>query len=200
MSKLKFNESFLADVAEHKITVIENTDNAKIFRCAKPNEINQSFTVIYAANRVIITGDMGDYAFGRLVNPYEFFSQNESALSFDYLAEKCLAEDTNAHIRKFDSESAENIIRTNIEEYATELEECEQDALLMEFEDSIEFVDFSNQFEVEQWFVGISYDPLSDALNDICLDDFNVYSHHFKWCVQAIAWATREFNKVVSKK
>ena len=34
--------------------------------------------------------------------------------------------------------------------------------------------------------------------NEVNMSDFTVLSDNFSWCIQAIAWATREFDKVVN--
>ncbi|MDW0618450.1 hypothetical protein [Mannheimia haemolytica] len=55
-----FSEKFLDSVKNHEITVIQNSDDTKIFQAAIPNEGSHlAFTVIYQSSRVIITGDMG---------------------------------------------------------------------------------------------------------------------------------------------
>ncbi len=181
-------QSFLNDIREHQLTILENSENVKCFKMAKPNTIAMSFTVIYVDNKVIITGDMGHYVFGRLLNSYDLFLA-ENALNASYLTEKIIAQDTVYPVQKYDPVVAEKEIRRTIHEYA-------DFDLAQELYESLENIDFESEHEVEYWLYSLE-GKAKDVFDELNMSDFTVLSKNFTWCVQAIAWATREFDKVV---
>ena len=184
-----FTQSFLNSIQEHQLTILENSENVKCFKMAKPHTIAMSFTVIYADNKVIITGDMGHYVFGCLLNPYNFFL-GESALNTNYLTEKVIAQDTVYPVQKYDPFVAEQEIRRTIHEYAAF-------DLAQKLYESLENIDFESEQEVEHWLYSLG-DKAKSVFDEVNMGDFTVLSDEFVWCVQAIAWATREFDKVVN--
>ncbi len=184
-----FTQSFLDSIQEHQLTILENSENVKCFKMARPHTIAMSFTVIYADNKVIITGDMGHYVFGCLLNPYDFFL-SESKLNTNYLTEKVIAKDTVRPVQEYDSVVAEQEIRRTIHEYA-------DFDLAQELYESLENIDFESEHEVEHWLYSLE-DKARDVFDEINMSNFTVLSDEFVWCVQAIAWATREFDKVAN--
>lgn len=184
-----FTQSFLDSIQEHQLTILENSENVKCFKMAKPHTIAMSFTVIYADNKVIITGDMGHYVFGYLSNPYDFFL-SESTLNASYIAQKVISQDTVRPVQKYDSVVAEQEIRRAIHEYA-------DFDLSKELYESLENLDFESEHEVEHWLYSLE-DKARDVFDEVSMSDFTVLSDNFSWCIQAIAWATREFDKVVN--
>lgn len=184
-----FTQQFLNIIQSHKLVIIENSENVKCFKMAKPNTIAMSFTVIYVDNKVIITGDIGHYVFGHLSNPYNFFL-SESALNASYLAEKVIAQDTVYPIREYDSAVAEQEIRRTIHEYA-------DFDLAQELYETLENIDFESEHEVEHWLYSLEGEA-KDVFDEVNMGNLTMLSKSFTWCVQAIAWATREFDKVVN--
>ncbi|MDY5847582.1 hypothetical protein [Actinobacillus porcinus] len=184
-----FTHSFLNSIQKHQLTIIENTEYVKCFKMAIPNTHSMSFTVIYADNKAIITGDMGHYVFGYLLNPYDFFL-SESTLNASYIAQKVISQDTVRPVQKYDSVVAEQEIRRTIHEYA-------DFDLAQELYESLGNVDFESEHEVEHWLYSLEGEA-SDVFDEINMSNFTVLSDEFVWCVQAIAWATREFDKVVN--
>lgn len=184
-----FTHSFLNSIQKHQFTIIENTEYVKCFKMARPHTIAMSFTVIYADNKVIITGDMGHYVFGYLSNPYDFFL-SESTLNASYIAQKVISQDTVRPVQKYDSVVAEQEIRRAIHEYA-------DFDLSKELYESLENIDFESEHEVEHWLYSLE-DKARDVFDEVSMSDFTVLSDNFSWCIQAIAWATREFDKVVN--
>ncbi|OOH92163.1 hypothetical protein BMT54_01165 [Pasteurellaceae bacterium 15-036681] len=193
-----FSTNFLNDIKNHKITVIENSEHSKIFKAMRADgSICQSFTVIYADNKAIITGDMGHYVFGRLQNSYGFFLNNESAFNFGYVLEKLLAEDKFNKAERYDSTQAEETIKSIIQEYRESLDEddCQDD--LNELEDSLEHIDFDSEIEVAAWLYSLT-DESAEIFEEYNIDDFTVLDYRFIWCVYGLIWATREFEKAVN--
>ncbi|MCT8829459.1 hypothetical protein Q7472_05570 [Glaesserella parasuis] len=184
-----FTHSFLNSIQKHQLTIIENTEYVKCFKMAIPSTHSMSFTVIYADNKAIITGDMGHYVFGRLLNPYNFFL-SENTLKASYLTEKVISQDTVYPVQKYNSDVAEQEIRRAIHEYA-------DFDLSKELYESLENIDFESEHEVEHWLYSLE-DKARDVFDEVNMSDFTVLSDNFSWCIQAIAWATREFDKMVN--
>ena len=183
-----YSQSFLNDIQEHQLVILTNSENVKCFKMAKPNTNDMSFTIIYADNKVIITSDMGHYVFDRLLNSYDLFLA-ENALNASYLTDKIIAQDTVYPVQEYDSVVAEKEIRRIIHEYA----DCD---LPQELYESLENIDFESEHEVEYWLYSLE-GKSKDIFDELNMSDFTVLSKNFTWCVQAIIWATREFDKVV---
>ncbi|MDG6856157.1 hypothetical protein [Glaesserella parasuis] len=184
-----FTNSFLNSIQKHQLTIIENTEYVKCFKMAIPSTHSMSFTVIYADNKAIITGDIGHYVFGRLLNPYNFFMKEEE-FSDSYITEKVIARDTLYPVKQYNSKVAEQEIRRTIHEYA-------DFDLAKELYQSLENIDFESKHEVEHW-LGSLEGEAENVFDEVNMSDFTVLSDNFSWCIQAIAWATREFDKVVN--
>lgn len=192
-----FSEKFLDSVKNHEITVIQNSDDTKIFQAAIPNEgCHLAFTVIYQSSRVIITGDMGSFVLGGLLNPYNFFLKNQSAFSFWYMTSKVLAEDRNFRTHIFDEAQAQDTIEGRFKSYIEDRElDDSQEEMLDELRDRIESIDFSSKIEVERFFYELSPDEW-EIFDEIDISDCDVLSYQFQWCIQAIIWITRKVGEL----
>ncbi|QLB44842.1 hypothetical protein [Mannheimia pernigra] len=190
-----FSERFLDSVKNHSITIIQNSDDTKIFQASIPNEGSHlAFTVIYQSNRVIITGDMGSFVLGGLLNPYGFFLKNQSAFGFYYMASKVLAEDRNFRTHIFDANQAQEMVEGLFKSYMEDREfDDSQEEILDELRDKIESIDFSSQIEVERFLYELSSDEW-EIFDELDINDFNVLSYQFMWCIQAIIWITRKIS------
>ncbi|MEG9498912.1 hypothetical protein [Mannheimia indoligenes] len=192
-----FSEKFLDSVKNHKITVIQNNDDTQIFQAVIPNEgCHLAFTVIYQSSRVIITGDMGSFILGGLLNPYEFFRKNQSAFSLHYMASKVLAEDRKFRTHIFDANQAQEMVEGRFKSYMEDREfDDSQEEMLDELRDKIESIDFSSQIEVERFLYELSPDEW-EIFDELDINDFNVLSYQFMWCIQAIIWITRKISEL----
>ncbi|HGO5853585.1 TPA: hypothetical protein ACK3JH_000435 [Mannheimia haemolytica] len=192
-----FSEKFLDSVKNHEITVIQNSDDTKIFQAAIPNEgCHLAFTVIYQSSRVIITGDMGSFVLGGLLDPYEFFLKNQSAFSLHYMASKVLAEDRNFRTHIFDANQAQEMVEGRFKSYMEDREfDDSQEEILDELRDKIESIDFSSQIEVERFFYELSPDEW-EIFDELDISDCDVLSYQFQWCIQAIIWITRKVGEL----
>lgn len=192
-----FSEKFLDSVKNHSISVIQNNDDTKIFRASIPNEgCHLAFTVIYQSDRVFITGDMGSFVLGGLLNPYAFFLKNHSAFSFYYMASKVLAEDRNYRTHIFDEGQAKETIEGRFQLYIDDREFDDiQEEMLDELRDKIEGIDFSSKIEVERFFYELSPDEW-EVFDELDVSDCEVISYQFEWCIQAIIWITRKVNEI----
>lgn len=192
-----FSEKFLDSVKNHEVTVIQNNDDTKIFQALIPNEGSHlTFTVIYQSSRVIITGDMGSFILGGLLSPYEFFLKNQSAFSLHYMESKVIAEDRNFRTYVFDADQAQEMIEGSFKSYMEDREfDDSQEEMLDELRDKIESIDFSSKIEVERFFYELS--PYEwEIFDDLDINDCNVLSYQFVWCIQAIIWITRKVSEL----
>ncbi|OOF58290.1 hypothetical protein [Rodentibacter genomosp. 2] len=190
-----FRPQFLESIQKHQLTVIENSENVKIFRFADPNTISLSCTIIYAANTCTITGDMGHFLFGRVQNAYNFFLNNPAVFSFGYVSEKVLAQDTSVGLYYFDGDLAEKSIKEIISDYREETDEERNLEKLNLLENTLQNVDWSKQFEVDSWFYNNANGELSHLFDDTYTGKFERLTNYFIWCVQAIIYATRLFEQ-----
>ncbi|OOF37681.1 hypothetical protein BKK49_11245 [Rodentibacter rarus] len=189
-----FRDEFLESIQKHQLTVLQNSENVKIFRFADPNTISLSSTIIYAANTCTITGDMGSYVFGRLLDVYGFFARNQSVFCFSYIKEKVLAQDVNGELEYFDGDLAKRDIRHCIDKYQTE---CTDEDKLIELNglvDSLKYVDFSCEFKADEWLANAT-ESFEELFGELSYRNFKELSPNFIWCAQAIIYTTRLFEQ-----
>lgn len=192
----EFTQRFLESIKDHQLTVIENSEHAKIFRFGKPNTVSQSCTIAYVANTCLITGDMGHYLFGRLLNPYDFFAHEDNALNFDYLKTKVLATDTDHGLDALDPHLAKSKIRRLL---CHSRMNCSNDDERRRWDDVIE-VFKSSVFETEHdvnEFLDIARYDITGAFVHTKASDFILTKEQFLWCIQAVVYATRLFEQEI---
>src|ERR1035438_10338294 len=73
MDNKKQPESFLADVAEHAMAVMQDNGVYRHLRFRKPGSSNMWFDLITWPGSLVISGDMGTWAFSRVEDMFAFF-------------------------------------------------------------------------------------------------------------------------------
>jgi len=196
MSRLT-KESFLECVSEHEMTVILESEDHYHLRFGVPHTNNQYFDVITAPNRVIITGDMGDFIW------------QSDFLNFS--PRRLLA----GRSKEFSSEAVRNEIAERIDNFCSEISdwyddyEGDEHSTLEQFEaafreDVMDHFDSANLDEYR--FVSAIEDFSSYIIPDCNLFgdfwcDFNadVPTYHYQWCVYAVYFAAVHASKLKAK-
>lgn len=98
-------DSFLRDVANHKLTILRNDGLYRHFRMSNGSSFYQ-YDVITFPGHLIFTGDLGTFVYARIDDMFQFFRGRHLASHIDlrYLAEKCIAEDKPDGVRRFADE------------------------------------------------------------------------------------------------
>lgn len=110
------------------------------------------------------------------------------------MASKVLAEDRNFRTHIFDANQAQEMVEGLFKSYMEDREfDDSQEEILDELRDKIESIDFSSQIEVERFLYELSSDEW-EIFDELDINDFNVLSYQFMWCIQAIIWITRKIS------
>lgn len=181
--------TFLADVAEHRMTVLRDDGVNRHICFRRPDTICMGFEVITWPGYLCYTGDMGTYVFRRLHDMFEFFRANpgeEHKINPGYWGEKVVAEDrdrvkaysADVATRKIEEWMVDNDIQPEARyEIRNMVLPCARDHEYM-------LREAMRDFE----FQGVTFDDYySEA-------DFNEYGYRFIWCCYALRWGIRQYD------
>lgn len=179
-------ESFLSDVASHRMAVRHASGGYRHLTFSRYNSNNQSFAIVTWPWHLCITGDMGTWVFDRDEDMFEFFRGTQ--IKPEYWEEKIEAEDRNG-TREFslDHFRAEAIRRVagwydgdrEVAEALASLEE-ELEGAENQQQASIALMEWShrgNCFDVSE------------------LPDGMVWTFRYLWACHAIQWAIKQYDK-----
>mgnify|MGYP003418166821 CR=1 FL=1 len=138
-----------------------------------------------------IAGDMGTYVFSRLPDMFDFFRLSKTFdIDYRYWAEKCLSEDVNCKIRRFDQDRLLKIV---------------EDILSIKYENQEQsnfHVNFWKEATRDVYTVESGYRLLDDLCSDLGLDitdyyEYNLtaYSYQFVWICNLISITISKYDK-----
>lgn len=208
--------TFLHDIREHQMSILMDNDIYRHLRFRRQGDSSYWFDLITWPGRLCITGDMGTYVFNRLEDMFEFFrtdrehsryDQNGLSINPSYWSEKVDAQDKNAGVLEFDSQTFRDEIKRLFDEWVDENQPKEGVA--------INDMDAFKEQKDELW-IDIDVYVLSEADNgedaayraamdfsssaaDLTFNDFyevscREYTFHYLWCCYAIAWGVLQYD------
>jgi hypothetical protein len=213
-------ESFLKDVAGHKMTVLRDDGIYRHLHFAIPGSGHMHFDLVTYPNFLCYSGDMGCYVFSRINDMFEFFRGKEAGplrINERYWAEKLEATSkTDGHYQSWrttrragcrrsnrGSAGRHNGIRADHRQYAPDKFEAHVNEWLDEVQADQDLRD-----RAKDEILNFSPDgelPARQALTDFehggrrpfedsweC--DFSEYTHRFLWCCCAIVWGIRQYD------
>jgi len=128
---------------------------------------------------------MGTFVFCRLYDMFEFFRGDK--VNLQYWAGKIEATDRQSNIMSYNSELFKRSIKHYLDEY---LEETPTDHVWQEIEETID--ESANHSEV--FFALREFSELNDYIMDHSEYDYSEYSHHYKWCCEAIIASIQQYD------
>ena len=196
---------FLECIEDHKIKIIKDDGIYRHVKFSKENSNVYSFELITWPGYLTICGDMGSYTFQRLEDMFMFFRCCEELKEGDfkdklyinpcYWHEKLIGICRRSGAERF-SESAfheniKNYFETAFEggEDATLKSDC-WDAIVNELLDG----EYQNEFEAQMAVSNFQY--MDFEFTDFWEYSSQDYTYHFIWCLYAIAYGVREYDKV----
>jgi hypothetical protein len=183
-------ESFLKDVATHKLTVLRDDGVNRHLQFKRPGTRCYQFDLITWPGYLCYCGDMGDYVFTRLHDMFEFFRtdrRDESGKLFinpRYWAEKITATDKSDGHEQFSPKRFEEVVESYLEDASPELRE-EVENIVLSALDEGEYAAFEAIHEFE--FEGFHFQDFWDH-------NFKEHSHRFIWCCFALAWGIAQYD------
>jgi len=180
----RVKERFDNDIANHVITEKHRNGFYGHWRCQKGSDCNLWFDIVTIPGMLMITGDMGDYAFKRVENMIAFM--RGSAMSFGYAAEKCIANDGRL------TEWRDELFREALDDtFNDQKDDHEDPAAFKERLDEVRSLGSEGQHFAMQ----AMYE--SDLFDGCDMPSCKAYTYHFLWCLHAIKWFCDKVDEVV---
>ncbi|MCG5512812.1 hypothetical protein [Ectothiorhodospira shaposhnikovii] len=200
-------EQFLSDVKDHEITVFQNDGPYRTVRFAIRDKSQYHFYLTTWPGHLVISGDMGTYAFRRLTDMFQFFRGKPGKINPGYWHEKLISQDVRTPAESFSREQFKaavvkewrkywrNSFRDRWANLDTFFDDRRDDwreirRSILENED-LESADLA--FRETQEF---------DSLANLYLHgyDLNEYTYHFIWCLHAIVWGIGQYDAHMAAK
>lgn len=195
-------ESFLKDVASHKMKVIyEDGINRHIVFCKKGSS-DMRFDLITWYGYLCYTGDMGTYVFKRIPDMFDFFrSKNieydkkmgrNIPINLSYWHEKLEAVDRSNGAKEFSLE----VFREAVKSYVDNRDEGYGENEYAQLVDAVkeQLLDNDFQFEIEARQAVEDFEFEGFEFSDFCEYDLQDYTHRYVWCCYAIAWGVQQYD------
>lgn len=206
-------QSFLADVRDHKMFVIRDDGRYRHVRFQKPGTSCMHFDLITWPGYLCYCGDMGTYVFSRLEDMFEFFRTDRWQPSRDgrtlfinlgYWSEKLQAVDgqrSGGTAKEFDKDRFECVINEYrlrwIREYRDKLSKDERRELWEAVRDDVisrlddgEYAAQQAAHDFSHSVKGIRHFEFTDLWDH----DFTDYTYRFVWCCYAMAWGIQQYD------
>ncbi|MFC0178586.1 hypothetical protein [Thorsellia kenyensis] len=184
-------ESFLSNVAEHKLEVLLDNGLYRHLKVRNPKTSNQWYQITTWPDYLCISGDMGCFTFSRIEDMFQFFRDKDLGVCLQYYAEKLQAgmhyRDAEGIFKEFSIDEAKKYARELKRERITEAGR-DKDAIRKIHED------FENLLKAEEEHE--FYRELQDLDYDLCdLPDFYEFKYYYIWCCYAIAHAINLYDQ-----
>jgi hypothetical protein len=203
-------ESFLKDVADHKMEILRDDGVYRHVRFAKPGTNSYAFNLITGPGFLLYRGDMGCYEFERLYDMFEFFRCDDKALAYHkskgrnipvnlkYWAEKLNSIDKYDGFKKFSYEVFKSNVIATFKDYAKGITIEDRKLLKNAIRQEI-LCDFDNSYEAHEATSGFVFVD-SKGNRRRPFDDFwdydnDDYTIRYIWCCYAIAWGIMQYDK-----
>ena len=202
---------FTKDIARHEMTICHDDGLYRHLRFAcqpvpyvEPCTSNRSFQLFTAPGTLGISGDMGTYIFARLQDMFRFFDAPAGRINPEYWSEKVTAQDVHCPIRTFSQEKFKEVVLQDFQDRKYAFEPAEQELLLSKLKrDVLGDPDTYHEVgarEALRNFVFYSKRPGEQRIefdySESWEMDFNDFSYHFLWCLEAIVFGIARYRKV----
>lgn len=200
-------ETFLADVKDHRLTIIRDDGVYRHIRLARPGTVCMHFDLIAWPGYLAYVGDMGAFTFTRLYDMFEFFRDsrdgNRGHIDLRYWAQKLVATDKGSGHEAFSVELFEDVINGYRLEWIRDayrsgrLTKAERRELWEAVEEDVLRAASSGEHEAFQAAGEFShrFGELTYTLDDFWDHDFRDYTYGFRWACFAIAWGIRQYDQ-----
>lgn len=194
-------DQFVEDVSEHQLTIMRDAGVYRHLLCRNPKfDKMYAFEIITSPNLLLFHGDCGTFVFSRLHDMFQFFRSDcvRSDLPLGYWSEKIEAAPAGIDVMMYSQRLAEDSVQAVFDTWAqsqslqgSDLEHAQQeldDQILIHC-DSLDalFDCIGTELECGYTFdiVDVNYRTLHPAVI---------------WCMYAIVWAIRQYDKAKESK
>lgn len=187
-NKLPTQESFLEDVKDHAMDLKMDVGCHRHIVFGKPKNSNMWFEIVTWPRCLAISGDMGTYVFRRVEDMFAFFRHDE--INPDYWSEKLEAVCNTDGFEEFSPTKC----RADVLDYISEIEDDDlKEEVQSEIIDLIDSGDATEE-EIRKSLSDFEFNG-KFPLYDFCYSDFKDYKYRFIWCLYAITWAIKRYDK-----
>ena len=199
-------ESFLKDVANHRLTIVRDDDLHRHLRFARPGTGCMHFDLITWPGYLCFCGDMGCYVFSRLTDMFEFFRRpGTGPVKFDtrYWAEKLQSTATcDGHV-EYSADRVRAWVAEKIQEFKEQIVDRHVDEPERASELIAELIKAIEQDVLSEVDDGshAAYTALRDFkhagrhwFQDSWEVNFQEYTFRFIWCCHALVWGIRQYD------
>lgn len=193
-------ETFLNDVKNHKMHILQDNGVCRHVRFENPADSNQWFELHTGPGYLYYRGDMGNYAFERIADMFLFFSVNDLKIKPDYWGEKLVSISRFGRYKEFDKGLLEQALQPYVDTFLQSLvAEGDKTDFLSDVE-GILSSDYQTEVEADERISRYSF--IDNHLNLECCPfqdfyfwdyDFQDYTYHFIWACYAIAWGVQQY-------
>jgi hypothetical protein len=214
-------ESFLKDVENHKLTVLQDNGVYRHLRFSS-GSFNQQFDIVTYPWHLVFSGDMGCYVFSRLKDMLQFFRGRPSDekglyINTGYWGEKLEAVAKHIGYHKYNPELARANVKRRVDEWIEEaqLSKADADALREDLEDEINYdngmheayrtidkfhhkvgEDVYLKQDIRKLMKSDTPDFKEFYFQDIHEWTWEDYTYHYVWCCYAIAYAVKSYDSM----
>ena len=205
-------ESFLNDVKNHQMIIINDDDLNRHIRFQRPGSSCMLFDLITWPGCLCYTGDMGTFVFRRLQDMFEFFRTDREynqqkgrqlSINLGYWAEKVEAADKHDGLKRFDEELFDHAVKHDlmawIRDYFSDTTKEERRELWGAVLSDVIGAESSSSGVYKQVAVSDFSHKVNDTVGYFSFQDFwdhdtSSYSYRFQWCCYAIAWGIQMYD------
>lgn len=212
MTREVTQESFLKDVAKHELTIVRDNGVHRHVRMKKPQSGDMYFDIVTYPHFLVYSGDMGCFVFSRIDDMFQFFrsglrEEGKLLINEGYWAEKLEATDRADGHKRYSADKFREYVRGKIKEFDEALLDGEEKADEDEVEEHSEArAIFTNRLEELVLSYADDEYPARVALTDFEWNgrrpfqdswevSFDEYTFRFVWCLYAIVWTIREYDR-----
>lgn len=190
---------FVKDIRDHEVTIRLDQGLYRHIRLMKPGTSCMYFDLVTWPNRLVYTGDMGDFMFSRIDDMFAFF--RGARPNYSYWAEKVLASDgREGGIYEFSMQKFQDSVWDYVTEYFDGGDPPE------EMQSQIEWEIFRVAEEYGHSLPGyIAMSEFSYRFPDGTVFHFDmhdlggnaeVYTYRYMWACNAIPWAIKQYDEL----
>jgi hypothetical protein len=180
-------ETFLKDVADHKMTIVRDDGVHRHLTFAKRGSYCMHFEIVTWPGYLCYVGDMGSFVFARITDMFEFF--RGSRINPDYWSEKLQATDRPGGHTEWSADKFRSVIEYYLTErhgepVSKEIRDAVSEEVLSRVDDG-EHEAYRAAHEFKQ--DGFTFDDLWDH-------NFREFTYRFIWCCYALTWAIGQYD------
>ncbi len=185
---------FLADVANHKLTVgLDNGLYRHLIFKQPVNSWNLWFGIVTWPGYLTICGDMGTWTFRRVEDMFTFFRDDKLRVNKSYWAEK-LENGTHSG-RDGARDFSEDLFKERLLEQLTEYY-CLEGERLKEVTEALQEEVLTQDGKYDLLIAARDFTHKGFHFDTCELPDGKEYTYHFVWCLYAIVWAIQQYDAI----